>query len=137
MQNKNNPEGHEGPARRFVQFGGGIGAEQLDWLKAQLAESKAANQRVIVCGHLPLHPDTCIGTCLLWNYEQVLQAIWDAGNVVATFTGHAHNVSNTSRLSLGAVSLSVDVEVWMCSLCHAPAHSGCHLASQQTSRLQF
>lgn len=95
MQNKNNPEGHEGPARRFVQFGGGVSAEQLDWLKEQLADAKAADQQVIVCGHLPLHPDTCIGTCLLWNYEEVLQAIWDAGNVVATFTGHAHNVSQS------------------------------------------
>ena len=93
MQNKNNPEGHEGPARRFVQFGGGISAEQLDWLVQQLADARAADQRVIVCGHLPLHPGTCIGTCLLWNYEQVLQAIWDAGNVVATISGHAHNVS--------------------------------------------
>jgi hypothetical protein len=93
MQNKNNPEGHEGPARRFVQFGGGISAEQLDWLVQQLADARDAHQRVIVCGHLPLHPGTCIGTCLLWNYEQVLQAIWDAGNVVATISGHAHNVS--------------------------------------------
>ncbi len=92
MQNKNNPEGHEGPARRFVQFGGGISTEQLQWLVQQLADANAAGQRVIVCGHLPLHPGTCIGTCLLWNYEEVLQAMWDAGNVVATITGHAHNV---------------------------------------------
>ena len=95
MQNKNNPEGHEGPARRFVQFGGGVSAEQLDWLKQQLADAKAGNQHVIVCGHLPLHPDTCIGTCLLWNYEEVLQAIWSAGSVVATIAGHAHNVSSS------------------------------------------
>ncbi len=93
MQNKNNPEGHEGPARRFVQFGGGISAGQLDWFVQQLADARAADQRVIVCGHLPMHPGTCIGTCLLWNYEEVLQAIWDAGNVVATISGHAHNVS--------------------------------------------
>ena len=93
MQNKNNPEGHEGPARRFVQFGGGISAEQLVWFVQQLADARAADQRVIVCGHLPLHPGTCIGTCLLWNYEEVLQVIWDAGNVVATISGHAHNVS--------------------------------------------
>lgn len=93
MQNKNNPEGHEGPARRFVQFGGGIGAEQLDWFVQQLSDARATDQRVIVCGHLPVHPGTCIGTCLLWNYEEVLQAIWDAGNVVATISGHAHHVS--------------------------------------------
>ena len=106
MQNKNNPEGHEGPARRFVQFGGGVSAEQLDWLKDQLADAKAADQRVIVCGHLPLHPDTCIGTCLLWNYEEVLQAIWNAGNVVATFAGHAHNVSQSCSMHQTCTSLN-------------------------------
>ncbi|KAL0049678.1 hypothetical protein WJX82_007377 [Trebouxia sp. C0006] len=47
-ENKNNPEGHEGPARRFVQFGGGISAEQLDWLVQQLADARDAHQRVIV-----------------------------------------------------------------------------------------
>lgn len=103
MQNKNNPEGHEGPARRFVQFGGGISAEQLDWFVQQLADARAADQRVIVCGHLPLHPGTCIGTCLLWNYEEVLQAIWDAGNVVATISGHAHNVSLCTSHALSSL----------------------------------
>ena len=116
MQNKNNPEGHEGPARRFVQFGGGISAEQLDWFVQQLADARAADQRVIVCGHLPMHPGTCIGTCLLWNYEEVLQAIWDAGNVVATISGHAHNVSLCTPNALFALSQTSHYDA-MCTSC--------------------
>ena len=40
----------------------------------------------------PLHPETCVGTCLLWNYEEVLRALQAAGNVVATLAGHTHRV---------------------------------------------
>ena len=40
----------------------------------------------------PLHPETCVGTCLLWNYEEVLRVLQDAGNVVATLAGHTHRV---------------------------------------------
>ena len=128
LQNKNNPEGHEGPARRFVQFGGGISADQLDWLKQQLADAKTADQHVIVCGHLPLHPDTCIGTCLLWNYEEVLQAIWDAGNVVTTITGHAHNVS----LNLvSAVKMLYDARA-LCASSVITLHALLHMHGRQS-----
>ena len=34
----------------------------------------------------------CAGACLLWNYEEVLALMHEAGSVVATFAGHAHNV---------------------------------------------
>jgi 3',5'-cyclic AMP phosphodiesterase CpdA len=89
-QDKNSPEGMEGPARRFVKFGGGASAAQLTWLEKTLADAGHSGQRVILCCHLPLHPDTCPGACLLWNYEEVLQICGAAGNVVATFCGHAH-----------------------------------------------
>lgn len=110
LQNKNNPENHEGVARRFVMFGGGISSEQLSWLRQQLHDAKEAEQRVLLFSHLPLHPDTCVGTCLLWNYEEVLHAIWQAGNVVATIAGHAHNVSATTA--------------WCCKYCTVTVRSG-------------
>ena len=74
-------------------FGGGVSPDQLTWFRQQLSDAKQAEQQVLVFSHLPLHPDTCVGTCLLWNYEEILQAIWDSGNVVATMAGHAHKVS--------------------------------------------
>ena len=33
------------------------------------------------------------GACLLWNYEEVLSLCREAGNVVATLSGHAHQVT--------------------------------------------
>ncbi len=44
---------------------------------------------------LPLrqvHPDTCTGTTLIWNYDEVMRIVQGAGNVVATLSGHAHAV---------------------------------------------
>ncbi|KAK9830612.1 hypothetical protein WJX81_005299 [Elliptochloris bilobata] len=87
---KNSPEGLVGVARRFVKFGGGASDAQMAWLQAQLSNAGNAGERVIVCSHLPLHPDTCVGTCLIWNYEEVLRVLQAAGNVVATFAGHTH-----------------------------------------------
>lgn len=93
MQNKNSPEGLEDVNKRFVKFGGGVSNTQLEWLGDELAGAHAAQQRVIVFCHLPLHPGTAYGPCLLWNYEEVLGVMHAAGNVVATFSGHSHQVS--------------------------------------------
>ena len=37
------------------------------------------------------------GACLLWNYEEVLSICREAGNVVATLSGHAHQVTCLHR----------------------------------------
>ena len=38
-----------------------------------------------------------MGTCLLWNYDEVLEVLQAAGNVVATFSGHTHRVRAFAR----------------------------------------
>ena len=43
-----------------------------------------------------VHPDTCTGTTLIWNYDEVRRIVQGAGNVVATLSGHTHAVSTTS-----------------------------------------
>lgn len=56
-----------------------------------LQAARAGGQRVVVCGHLCLHPRTCHGACLCWNYEAVLQVLQAHSDVVvATLSGHAH-----------------------------------------------
>ena len=87
-------EGLEGPARRFVCFNGGCGAEQLAWLRAQLEQAERAAQRVVVAVHQPLHPASANPLCLLWNYDEVLETLRPfgaRGTVVATLAGHAHS----------------------------------------------
>lgn len=52
-------------------YNGGVGAEQVKWLEEELAEASQAGQRVIVFGHVPIHPGNDMLNCLLWNYEDV------------------------------------------------------------------
>ena len=67
----------------------------------------------------PLHPETCVGTCLLWNYEEVLRVLQTAGNVVATLAGHAHRV----RLFwLGHVCVQKQALIWV-AICRYGPHS--------------
>eukprot|EP00850_Spirogloea_muscicola_P019208 SM000186S04126 [mRNA] locus=s186:56909:59284:- [translate_table: standard] len=87
---KNSPDGLIGPARRFVKFGGGVGARQLAWLDSVLQESAAAGSKVIVLGHLPMEEKATSPATLLWNYEEVMEVVQRYGCVVACFAGHAH-----------------------------------------------
>lgn len=47
--------------------------------------------------------DTAVGHCLLWNYEEVLEILRAAGNVAATFAGHAHKVGGPSSWPNAAI----------------------------------
>lgn len=90
-EEKNSNAGLEGLNKRFVKFGGGVSSEQLDWLKRELAACRDAGEKAILCCHLCLHPETCAETCLLWNFDEVLQVLGDNSDVVvATLSGHAH-----------------------------------------------
>lgn len=91
-ENKNDPTGQDGLDARFVAFGGGVGRGQLTWLSGQLADATSTGQRVVCFSHQPLHPGTVPGCLksLCWNYDEVLTVLSEAGNVVASFAGHAH-----------------------------------------------
>lgn len=56
---------------RFVQYNGGVGAKQMRWLESQLAQASRAGQRVVMFGHLPVHPGASESKCLLWNFDEV------------------------------------------------------------------
>ena len=45
--------------RRFVPYNGGLGSEQMTWLRAELAAASAAGERVLVFCHVILHPLDC------------------------------------------------------------------------------
>ena len=92
MQEKNNPEGMEGVARRFVKFGGAISAQQLEWLKSELRGAAGQGQTALVFCHLIIHPDSGPPAALLWNYEEVMAAVKESRCVAAVLSGHAHQV---------------------------------------------
>ncbi len=52
VQDKNSPDGLEGVERRWVKFGGGVSAAQIDWLRGELQVGVC----VCVC--------VCVGVCV-------------------------------------------------------------------------
>lgn len=85
----NSSESMSGLEQRFVQYNGGVDAEQLAWLRQTLARSQAQRRKVIVFTHIPVHPESALPSCLCWNFPQVLE-ILHSSSVVATFSGHSH-----------------------------------------------
>ena len=82
--------GLEGVEKRFVPYNGGVGNEQLKWLEQELAEAEEAGQVVIVLSHISVHPESCSQSCLVWNYQDLLQMFQSSSCVVAVFSGHDH-----------------------------------------------
>eukprot|EP00058_Branchiostoma_floridae_P021558 XP_002607048.1 hypothetical protein BRAFLDRAFT_68177 [Branchiostoma floridae] len=87
----NSPDGLFGVDRRFVLFNGGMGEEQLQWLRETLEVARQRGEKVVISGHVPVHPNSCYVMCLLWNYQDVLNILQDFSDVVlAYFSGHDH-----------------------------------------------
>ncbi|KAG9446556.1 hypothetical protein H6P81_012684 [Aristolochia fimbriata] len=87
---KNSPIGLVELERRYLMFNGAVGKEQLLWLEGVLQDASTCNQKVIVCCHLPLHPESSSIEALLWNYDEVLELIHRYNCVKACFGGHDH-----------------------------------------------
>ena len=68
-------------------YNGGIGNEQLVWLKNKLDDSRNAKQKVIVFGHMPLYPANNHNT---WNDTELIETFESYGCVVAYINGHNH-----------------------------------------------
>ncbi|CAF0915892.1 unnamed protein product [Didymodactylos carnosus] len=87
----NSPENLRGHQKRFVLFNGGISDKQLEWLNKQLTEASKNKEKVIITGHIPIHPSACEHLCLLWNYKEVLDTLWQYDCVIAVICGHGHD----------------------------------------------
>lgn len=68
-------------------WNGGLGREQLRWLKDVLEGAHAADEKVIVFAHFPAHPP---GAHNLWNDGEVVDLLANYDNVVAFMNGHNH-----------------------------------------------
>lgn len=69
-------------------FGGGVGQQQLEWLASELATAREAGRKAVVFSHCTFHPEaTERQATLMWNYDEVLEVLYAAGNVHATFAG--------------------------------------------------
>ncbi|PZE22225.1 phosphatase [Paenibacillus xerothermodurans] len=68
-------------------WNGGLGSEQMDWLRGVLQRSAQAGEKVVVIGHMPIYPKNMHN---VWNDEAVRQLLESSPNVVAYFNGHNH-----------------------------------------------
>jgi 3',5'-cyclic AMP phosphodiesterase CpdA len=69
-------------------WNGGVSARQLIWLKDQLDESVAKNEKVFLLCHFPIFPE---GMHNLLNYKDVLSILGNYHNIIASFSGHNHS----------------------------------------------
>ncbi|XP_068770169.1 manganese-dependent ADP-ribose/CDP-alcohol diphosphatase isoform X1 [Struthio camelus] len=88
-ENLNSPAGLKEP--QFVEFNGGFSQVQLDWFNEVLKFSDENEEKVVVMGHLPIHPDSSDRVCLAWNYEDALSVIHAHQCVVCFLAGHLHD----------------------------------------------
>ncbi|XP_048344365.1 manganese-dependent ADP-ribose/CDP-alcohol diphosphatase [Sphaerodactylus townsendi] len=75
---------------QFVQFNGGFSQDQLDWVNEVLAYADKHQERVVIAGHIPIHPHSSNNVCLAWNYEEALAVIHSHPSVVCYLAGHLH-----------------------------------------------
>lgn len=91
--------------RRWVPFNGRVGAQQLQWLGAELEAAASRGERVAVLSHVLIHPESCPSNCetLLWNYDEVLAVLQSAAGRAVEFvlSGHDHpGGSHTDELGI-------------------------------------
>ena len=68
-------------------WNGGIGKEQISWLKKELAESEKKKQNVILYCHFPVYPKDPHN---LWNAEEIIAVLEQYSCVKAYINGHNH-----------------------------------------------
>uniref|UniRef100_A0A8D0EDS3 Manganese-dependent ADP-ribose/CDP-alcohol diphosphatase n=1 Tax=Salvator merianae TaxID=96440 RepID=A0A8D0EDS3_SALMN len=94
LQEKNHNEDLNSPLGvvecQFVQFNGGFSQDQLNWLDEVLTYADKHQERVVIAGHIPIHPDSTYMPCLAWNFEDALSVIHAHHSVVCVLTGHLH-----------------------------------------------
>ena len=108
LNSANDLRGH---GKRYTKFNGSLNQIQMDWLVEQLENLKETNKKVIVCGHLPVHPQaTNSPMCLAWNYKEVLNIFNNyEKTILAYLCGHDHeggyfrDKSNIHHLTIPAI----------------------------------
>jgi manganese-dependent ADP-ribose/CDP-alcohol diphosphatase len=90
-------------------WNGGVSLKQIDWLKKQLDDAAAKNEKVFILCHFPIFPE---GTHNLLNYKDVLSVLGNYNNIIASFSSHNHSGSygNFSMIHFVTLKGMVDTE---------------------------
>jgi manganese-dependent ADP-ribose/CDP-alcohol diphosphatase len=92
-----------------IDWNGGISNKQLQWLKAQLDEASAGNEKVFIVCHFPVYP---VNMHNLLNYREVLPLLENYHNIIAWFNGHNHagNYGNFNMIHFLTMKGMVETE---------------------------
>ncbi len=79
------------------EWNGGISSVQLFWLRKQLDEAIASEEKVFIICHFPVWPENEHN---LFNYREVIDLLKNYPNIIAFFSGHNHagNYGNTNMI---------------------------------------
>lgn len=99
-----------GGAANANDWNGGIGQEQLDWLRDCLRRAARSRERVIVFCHFPVLREASTPAHLLWNHEAVRDILEAEPRVVAWFNGHDHQGGYAERKGIHYVTFPGMVE---------------------------
>lgn len=91
-------------------WNGGIGEEQVQWLKQQLADAAAAHERVAVFGHMPVLAAASADWALVYNHEEIARMLESSGVVVAYVCGHEHTGGYAEQNGVHHVTIQGMVE---------------------------
>jgi 3',5'-cyclic AMP phosphodiesterase CpdA len=97
----------ERKAPNAQSWNGGIGEEQMGWLRATLGSARRAKRRAVLFCHFPVFPGNAHN---LYNDDQVLHILDAFPEVVAWFSGHNHAGNYAERNGVHHVTLSGMVE---------------------------
>ncbi len=79
----------EQEAANAIDWNGGIGQEQKEWLQNVLKDAVKKRQQVVVFGHHPIMPSGDMYN--LWNSEEIVAILQSYNCVVAYINGHRHS----------------------------------------------
>jgi len=91
-------------------WNGGLGTEQLAWLRKELADAARSGAKVVVLSHLPVLAAASTPHHLLWNHAEVLALLEASPAVVAYLAGHDHSGGYALHAGIHFVTLEGMVE---------------------------
>jgi manganese-dependent ADP-ribose/CDP-alcohol diphosphatase len=93
-----------------TDWNGGIGRQQLGWLRESLRRASNAGEHVIVFCHFPVLVESSTTAHLLWNHEAVREILESEPSVLAWFNGHDHQGGYAERNGIHYVTFPGMVE---------------------------
>lgn len=93
-----------------VDWNGGIGEKQLEWLSLQLDEARLKEEKVFIVCHFPVYPENNHN---LLNYREVNAILGTYDNIIAWFSGHNHagNYGNFNMIHFVSLKAMVETEI--------------------------